>query len=239
MPDATVEAARDHAKAERTIDKDVEGAHALLDEIRRPSASTSTTSSAAAGRGGRGLVRQVLRLDDRVDRREGPRGQDLSAGAPPPFRRRRPPAARPARGAGATPASGRRRRGGRSPTAEVAGVAERQHAAVALREAVGEALQRRPLLRRRVAVVRRPAEHGGERVALGLIRPGRLVERAGAHAVGRDARLHDLLDAAVERLASSAAVGSLREAACCSARETLSASSSVPRGTCTAQPVSR
>jgi transaldolase len=34
MPDATVEAARDHATAARTVDKDVEGAHALLDELR-------------------------------------------------------------------------------------------------------------------------------------------------------------------------------------------------------------
>jgi transaldolase len=34
MPDATVEASRDHANAARTVDKDVEGAHKLLDEIR-------------------------------------------------------------------------------------------------------------------------------------------------------------------------------------------------------------
>ncbi len=34
MPDATVEAARDHATAARTVDKDVEAAHALLDELR-------------------------------------------------------------------------------------------------------------------------------------------------------------------------------------------------------------
>src|SRR4051812_14446956 len=34
MPDATIEAARDHATAARTIDKDVAGAHALLDELR-------------------------------------------------------------------------------------------------------------------------------------------------------------------------------------------------------------
>src|SRR5215213_6431520 len=34
MPDATIEAARDHAKAERTADKDVDGAHALIEELR-------------------------------------------------------------------------------------------------------------------------------------------------------------------------------------------------------------
>ena len=34
MPDATLEAARDHATAERTVDRDVEAAHAVMDEIR-------------------------------------------------------------------------------------------------------------------------------------------------------------------------------------------------------------
>jgi transaldolase len=34
MPDATIEAARDHAHAARTVDKDVEGAHKLMDELR-------------------------------------------------------------------------------------------------------------------------------------------------------------------------------------------------------------
>ncbi|MBA2460586.1 MAG: transaldolase [Actinobacteria bacterium] len=34
MPDATVEAARDHATVARTIDKDVEGAHKLMNELR-------------------------------------------------------------------------------------------------------------------------------------------------------------------------------------------------------------
>ena len=34
MPDATIEAARDHATPARTADKDIEGAHALLDELR-------------------------------------------------------------------------------------------------------------------------------------------------------------------------------------------------------------
>src|SRR3954453_10031210 len=34
MPDATVEAARDHATVARTVDKDVEGAHALIDELK-------------------------------------------------------------------------------------------------------------------------------------------------------------------------------------------------------------
>ena len=34
MPDATIEAARDHATAERTVDQDVEGAHALMAELR-------------------------------------------------------------------------------------------------------------------------------------------------------------------------------------------------------------
>jgi transaldolase len=34
MPDATVEAARDHATVARTVDKDVQGAHALMDELR-------------------------------------------------------------------------------------------------------------------------------------------------------------------------------------------------------------
>jgi transaldolase len=34
MPDATIEAARDHASAKRTIDKDVAGAHRLLDQVR-------------------------------------------------------------------------------------------------------------------------------------------------------------------------------------------------------------
>ena len=34
MPDATIEAARDHATAARTVDKDVDEAYALLDELR-------------------------------------------------------------------------------------------------------------------------------------------------------------------------------------------------------------
>jgi transaldolase len=34
MPDATIEAARDHATAERTVDRDVDGARALIDELR-------------------------------------------------------------------------------------------------------------------------------------------------------------------------------------------------------------
>jgi transaldolase len=34
MPDATVEAARDHATVARTVDKDVAGAHKLMDELR-------------------------------------------------------------------------------------------------------------------------------------------------------------------------------------------------------------
>ncbi len=34
MPDATIEAARDHATVARTVDKDVEGAHQLMDELR-------------------------------------------------------------------------------------------------------------------------------------------------------------------------------------------------------------
>jgi transaldolase len=34
MPDQTIEAARDHATAERTIDKDVEEAHQLIDEVK-------------------------------------------------------------------------------------------------------------------------------------------------------------------------------------------------------------
>jgi transaldolase/glucose-6-phosphate isomerase len=35
MPDKTIAAARDHAKVERTVDRDVEGAHAHLDELRK------------------------------------------------------------------------------------------------------------------------------------------------------------------------------------------------------------
>jgi transaldolase len=34
MPDATIEAARDHATPERTVDRDVDGAHALIAELR-------------------------------------------------------------------------------------------------------------------------------------------------------------------------------------------------------------
>ena len=34
MPDATIEAARDHATVARTVDKDVPGAHKLMDELR-------------------------------------------------------------------------------------------------------------------------------------------------------------------------------------------------------------
>jgi transaldolase len=33
MPDATIEAARDHATAERTIDRDVEPAHQLMRDL--------------------------------------------------------------------------------------------------------------------------------------------------------------------------------------------------------------
>jgi transaldolase len=35
MPDATLEAARDHATPARTVDEDVDAAHALIDELRR------------------------------------------------------------------------------------------------------------------------------------------------------------------------------------------------------------
>ncbi len=34
MPDATIEAARDHGSAERSVDRDVDGARALMDEVR-------------------------------------------------------------------------------------------------------------------------------------------------------------------------------------------------------------
>jgi transaldolase len=34
MPDATIEAARDHATPERTVDRDVDGARALIDELK-------------------------------------------------------------------------------------------------------------------------------------------------------------------------------------------------------------
>ena len=34
MPDATIEAARDHATPERTVDKDIDGARALIDELK-------------------------------------------------------------------------------------------------------------------------------------------------------------------------------------------------------------
>jgi transaldolase len=34
MPDATIEAARDHATPERTVDRDVDGAYALIDELK-------------------------------------------------------------------------------------------------------------------------------------------------------------------------------------------------------------
>jgi transaldolase len=34
MPDATIEAARDHATAARTVDKDIDGARALIDELK-------------------------------------------------------------------------------------------------------------------------------------------------------------------------------------------------------------
>jgi transaldolase len=34
MPDATIEAARDHATPERTADKDIDGARALIDELK-------------------------------------------------------------------------------------------------------------------------------------------------------------------------------------------------------------
>ncbi len=34
MPDATIEAARDHATPDRTVDRDVDGARALIDELR-------------------------------------------------------------------------------------------------------------------------------------------------------------------------------------------------------------
>ena len=34
MPDTTIEASRDHATAERTVDRDVDGARQLMDELR-------------------------------------------------------------------------------------------------------------------------------------------------------------------------------------------------------------
>ena len=34
MPDATIEAARDHATPERTVDRDVDGAYALIAELK-------------------------------------------------------------------------------------------------------------------------------------------------------------------------------------------------------------
>ena len=34
MPDATIEAARDHATAARTVDADLDAAHAVIDELR-------------------------------------------------------------------------------------------------------------------------------------------------------------------------------------------------------------
>jgi transaldolase len=34
MPDATIDAARDHGSGTRTIDRDIAGAHRLLDQVR-------------------------------------------------------------------------------------------------------------------------------------------------------------------------------------------------------------
>ena len=60
MPDATIEAARDHATPERTVDRDVEGAHALMAELREIGVDVRRHRHAPAGRRGRRVVLEVL-----------------------------------------------------------------------------------------------------------------------------------------------------------------------------------
>ena len=60
MPDATIEAARDHATAERTVDQDVEGARALMDELREVGVDVDDIVHAPARRRGRRVVLEVL-----------------------------------------------------------------------------------------------------------------------------------------------------------------------------------
>ena len=77
MPDETIEAARDHATAARTVDKDVDGAHALLDELREAGVDVDDIVGRELVEEGVAVLRQVLRLDDRHDRGEGGRGHHL------------------------------------------------------------------------------------------------------------------------------------------------------------------
>ena len=72
MPDATIEASRDHATAERTVDRDVEGARALMRRAREVGVDVDDIVDAPArGRGRQGVL-EVLRV---AARDAGAKGQ--------------------------------------------------------------------------------------------------------------------------------------------------------------------
>ena len=76
MPDQTIEAARDHATPARTVDRDVDQAHQLIEDVKAAGVDFDKIVLRGAGRRGREVVRRLLRLAASVDR-----GQGVRAGA--------------------------------------------------------------------------------------------------------------------------------------------------------------
>ena len=76
MPDATIDAARDHGTAARTIDRDVAGAHRLLDQVRAAGVDIDRICAVELVEEGVAVVREGVRRPDRDDRPEERRARD-------------------------------------------------------------------------------------------------------------------------------------------------------------------
>ena len=75
MPEATIDATRDHGVAERTIDVKVDAAAEHMAELERIGVDLDRILHARARRRGRRVVHEVVRLPDRDDRRQGTRAR--------------------------------------------------------------------------------------------------------------------------------------------------------------------
>ena len=106
LPDTTIEASRDHATAERTVDRDVDGARKLMDELREVGVDVDDiVSRQLVGRGRRGRSRSPT---SRCSRRWSKRPASCR---PRRARARRPERERRARARAAGPGSPARRAG--------------------------------------------------------------------------------------------------------------------------------
>ena len=75
MPEATIDATRDHGVAARTIDVKVDAAAEHMAELERLGVDLDRILAGRARRRGRGVVHEVVRLADHDDRRQGTRAR--------------------------------------------------------------------------------------------------------------------------------------------------------------------